>query len=45
MNPWPFVIAAYAIALGGTFSLLLWSWMAMRRAEAEVEALRRHREA
>lgn len=37
MNPWPFVIAAYAIALGGTAALALWSWLAMRRAEAEAE--------
>jgi hypothetical protein len=45
MNPWPFVISAYAIALGGSFSLLLWSWLAMRRAEAEADTLRRDREA
>ena len=45
MNPWPFVIAAYAIALGGTAVLLAWSWLAMRRAETESEALGRHREA
>lgn len=41
MNPWPFVIAAYAVALGGTFALVLWSWLAMRTAEKEVEALGR----
>jgi hypothetical protein len=45
MNPWPFVIAAYAIALGGTLALLLWSWLAMHRAETAAEALRQHREA
>ena len=41
MNPWPFVIAAYAVALGGTALLVLWSWIAMRRAEAEAARLSR----
>ena len=41
MNPWPFVAAAYAIALGGTLLLVLWSWLSMRRAEAEAERLSR----
>jgi len=41
MNPWPFVIAAYAIALGGTALLLLWAWRAMRVAEAQADALKR----
>ena len=41
MNPWPFVIAAYGIALVGTAALTLWSWIAMRRAEAEADALGR----
>ena len=41
MNPWPFVIAAYALALGGTAALVLWSWLAMRRAEADADALSR----
>jgi hypothetical protein len=39
MNPWPFVIGAYAIAILATFILTLWSWAAMRRAEAEAERL------
>lgn len=39
MNPWPFVIGAYAIAILGTLALTLGSWAAMRRAEAEVDAL------
>jgi hypothetical protein len=43
MNPWPFVTAAYAIALAGTILLCLWSWLAMRRAEAEAEQLSRRR--
>jgi len=33
MNPWPFVIAAYAVVLGGTGLLALASYLAMRRAE------------
>ena len=40
MNPWPFVIAAYAIALLATAALLLASFASMRRAEAEAETLR-----
>lgn len=41
MNPWPFVIAAYAVAALGTAALLLSSFMSMRRAEADAESLRR----
>jgi heme exporter protein D len=33
MNPWPFVIAAYAVTLVGTVVLIVASWIAMRRAE------------
>jgi hypothetical protein len=40
MNHWPFIIAAYAIALTATFVLTGWSWAAMRRAEGEVDQLR-----
>jgi Heme exporter protein D (CcmD) len=39
MNPWPFVIGAYAIAILATLVLTLWSWAAMRRAEAQAERL------
>jgi hypothetical protein len=41
MNPWPFVIAAYALMVAGTLALVGGSWIAMRRAEAEAERLRR----
>ena len=41
MNPWPFVAAAYAIGLSGTAALTAWSWIAMRRAEAQADALGR----
>ena len=41
MSPWTLVIASYAIALGGTAVLTLWSWIAMRRAEADAGQLSR----
>jgi hypothetical protein len=41
MNPWPFVAAAYAVAVALTTALLLWSFASMRRAEAAADALRR----
>ena len=41
MNHWTFVIAAYAIALLGTVLLTAWSYAAMRRAERDVDALRK----
>jgi hypothetical protein len=40
MNPWPFVVAAYAVALIGTAGLLLASFTGMRRAEAEADRVR-----
>jgi hypothetical protein len=39
MNPWPFVIGAYALTLIGTLGVTLWSWAAMRRAERDAESL------
>jgi hypothetical protein len=39
MNPWPFVIAAYAAAVGATAVLLLWAFTSMRRAETAADAL------
>lgn len=41
MNPWPFVTAAYALTFVATASLALWSWFAMRRAEADADRLGR----
>jgi len=41
MNPWPFIFAAYGIALVGTAALTAWSWIAMRRAEAEADKIGR----
>jgi hypothetical protein len=40
---WPFIAAAYAIALGGTFALAARSYAALRRAERDAEALRGER--
>lgn len=41
MNPWPFVLAAYAVAIGATGALVLWAYASMRRAEAAADSLRR----
>ena len=41
MNPWPFVIGAYAVAVILIAALLLWSHAAMRRAEAAAATLKR----
>ena len=40
MSHWPFILAAYGLTLLGTAGLTFWSWSAMRRAEAEADALR-----
>lgn len=43
VDPWPFIIAAYAIAILGTLALTWWSWQAMRKAERDAEAVgKRH---
>ena len=41
MNAWPFVIAAYSVAILLTATLLLWSYVSMRRAEAAADDLTR----
>ena len=41
MNHWPFVVAAYVLTFLGTGGLAAWSYAAMRRAEADVEAVTR----
>ena len=40
LDPWPFVIAAYALGAGATLALVAWSWLAMRRAEKRREEAR-----
>jgi hypothetical protein len=41
MNPWPFVVAAYAVVAALTTALLLWAFVSMRRAEGAAERLKR----
>ena len=41
MNPWPFVIAAYAVTLAAVAALLWWANGSMRRTEAVADKLRR----
>ena len=43
MNHWPFIIGAYGLTILGTIGVTLWSWAAMRRAEADADALRGER--
>ena len=40
MSHWTFIVAAYALTLVGTGAVTWWSWIAMRSAERDVEALR-----
>ncbi len=39
VDPWPFIIAAYAVAILGTLGVTIRSWWAMRKAERDAEAL------
>ena len=41
MNPWPFVLSAYCVAIALTIALLLWAFASMRRAEAAADSLKR----
>ena len=41
MDPWPFVIGAYALAVLGTGGLFAASYAGMRKAEGEAERLGR----
>lgn len=43
MNPWPFVIAAYALTIAGTAVMLIASWRDMRAAERAADQLRKSR--
>jgi hypothetical protein len=40
LDPWPFVIAAYALGVGATLALVAWSWWTMRAAERRRGAAR-----
>ena len=37
---WDFVYAAYALGVGGTFALIVHSWLVMRRAEKRRDVVR-----
>jgi hypothetical protein len=39
VNPWPFIVGAYGLTLVASAALTLWSYLAMRRAEADVGRL------
>jgi hypothetical protein len=41
MNPWPFVVGAYSVAILLTALLVIWAFASMRRAEAAADALTR----
>ena len=41
MNPWPFVIAAYCVAIALTAALLISAYAAMCRAESAADDLKR----
>jgi hypothetical protein len=43
MNHWPFILAAYGLTLISTVALAWGSFAAMRRKEAEAEALKGER--
>jgi len=43
MNHWTFIIAAYAVVGLSVGGISLWSWLAMRRAEAAADALKDRR--
>jgi hypothetical protein len=40
VNHWPFIAAAYAVAVLSAGILAAWSYAAMRKAEAAADALR-----
>jgi len=40
LDPWPFIIAAYALGIGATLALVAWSWWAMRGAERRRDEAR-----
>jgi hypothetical protein len=41
IDPWTFVIAAYAVGVGTTAIMIAWSWLSMRRAEKRRDESRR----
>ncbi|WFL77464.1 hypothetical protein P7228_15965 [Altererythrobacter arenosus] len=41
LDQWNFVIAAYAVGVGGTLAMVGWSWIAMKRAEKRRDEVKR----
>lgn len=41
LDPWSFVMAAYAIGVIGTAVMIGWSWLSMGRAERRRDESRR----
>jgi hypothetical protein len=41
MNPWTFVVAAYAVGLGATLAMVAWSLLSMKRAERRRDEARK----
>jgi len=41
LDQWQFVLAAYVIGIVGTCVIAGWSWLAMRRAEARRDRIKR----
>lgn len=41
LDQWTFVIAAYAVGVGGTLAMVVWSWAGMKRAEKRRDEIRR----
>lgn len=41
MNPWTFVVAAYAVGLGATLTMVGWSLLSMKRAEKRRDSARK----
>lgn len=39
MEPWPFVIAAYVLTLGGTVATSIWAWRSAKNAESRAEQM------
>lgn len=41
MSQWTYVIMAYALGISGSIGLIGYCWMALKRAEARLDALKR----
>lgn len=41
LDQWNFVLAAYAVGVGGTLAMVVWSWVSMARAERRRDEVKR----